>query len=176
MGSMPLVDIELPFDAKLASSVAAIKCHWLAVVPVIQIQRKCMFKYACHNYSFGFSLILLKAQHDVWTLLINFRVLCFNNDHIHRLELFYERMLKLLLRERNQIQISPPYPRGVMGVMGLVMQTKTILSTQTCSPLSCYLCEAVDKMYQIHIHFTFFWMTNVSEWELNSLPPYHSTP
>ncbi|XP_020223980.1 uncharacterized protein LOC109806046 isoform X2 [Cajanus cajan] len=53
-------------------------------------------------------------------------VLSFNNDHIHHLELFCVRMLKLLLRRRNQIHILLLYPRGVMEVMGLVMQTRII--------------------------------------------------
>ena len=72
------------------------------------------------------------------SLLVNFRDPSFNNDHIHHLEPFYGRMLKLLLRKRSQIRILLPYPRGVMGVMGLVMQTKTILSTLVHSSLSCY--------------------------------------
>ena len=63
------------------------------------------------------------------SFVVYFRVLSFNNDLIHLLELFYGRMLKLLPRKRNQLLILLPYPRGVMGVMGLVMQTKTLLST-----------------------------------------------
>jgi len=70
--------------------------------------------------------------------LINFRVLCFNNDHIHHLEPFYERTLKLPLRKRNQIQILLQYPRGVMAVMDLVMQIRTIVSHKRV-----HLCHAI---------------------------------
>lgn len=55
------------------------------------------------------------------------RVLCFSSARTHLQEPSYERMLKLLRKQKNLALIMHLSQRKGMGVMGLVMQTEVLM-------------------------------------------------
>lgn len=73
-------------------------------------------------------------------------------------------MLKLLLRRRNQIQILLPYPKGVMEVMGLVMQTRTILSTYMSTPVLLFYAKWMKCIRYILVYY-YPWDQDAFHWQ-----------